>query len=103
MTHKLTKDVVDMLYGLDSAYEGGRIKMQGLRRIAERLVESLTAEERQDVDAGLCTVEGALMRPKESDDVVCIRCNVVLDTDEGLQTGICSNCWKPETDIELFS
>ena len=37
------------------------------------------------------------------DDVVCIRCNVVLDTDEGLQTGICSNCWKPETDIELFS
>ena len=103
MANKLRASVVGMLLNLDSDYEGGRIEMQALRRIAERLVESLTAEERQDVDAGLCTVEGALMRPKESDDVVCIRCNIVLDTDEGLQTGICSNCWKPETDIELFS
>ena len=34
---------------------------------------------------------------------VCMRCDVVLDTDEGLQTGICASCWKPETDMELFS
>jgi len=30
---------------------------------------------------------------------VCIRCDVVLDTDEGLQTGICADCWKPEDGI----
>jgi len=34
------------------------------------------------------------------DDPVCIRCDVVLDTAEGFQTGICANCWEPETDGE---
>ena len=68
MANKLRASVVDMLLNLDSAFEGGRIEMDALRRIAERLVESLTAEERQDVDAGLCTVDGALMRPKESEE-----------------------------------
>ena len=33
-------------------------------------------------------------------DPVCLRCGVVLDTAEGFQTGICANCWKPETDGE---
>ena len=37
---------------------------------------------------------------KTDDDPVCIRCDVVLDTAEGFQTGICANCWKPETDGE---
>ena len=38
---------------------------------------------------------------KTDDDPVCIRCDVVLDTAEGFQTGICANCWKPETDEEV--
>ena len=33
-------------------------------------------------------------------DPTCMRCDVVLDTAEGFQTGICANCWKPETDGE---
>ena len=34
-------------------------------------------------------------------DPTCMRCDVVLDTAEGFQTGICANCWKPETDEEV--
>jgi predicted amidophosphoribosyltransferase len=38
---------------------------------------------------------------KDEDDPTCIRCGGVLDTAEGIQTGICANCWKPETDEEV--
>ena len=34
-------------------------------------------------------------------DPTCLRCGVVLDTAEGFQTGICANCWEPETDEEV--
>ena len=43
---------------------------------------------------------GHVVADLDDDDPVCIRCDVVLDTAEGFQTGICANCWEPETDGE---
>ena len=54
--------------------------------IAWELVEELVEEEKE---------------LKEKDVDTCIRCGVVLDTDEGVQTGICPTCWKPEIDEEV--